>query len=131
MKNLLWIGLLALCALVLVPSAGQASCSSIVYCSVAAIYCNGQSTCLSGSNWVQCDNQARIYCPNCGESVQCCNGSERFCTGYTSCQAYSDHVTCDGVSHYCPDCPNYGAAGDLPGFLQSLGAATAASACSL
>ena len=60
MKNLLWIGLV-LCVLVLVPSAGQASCNSIVYCSVAAIYCSGQSTCLSGPDWVQCDGNPRIY----------------------------------------------------------------------
>ena len=122
MKTLMRSSWCLLVALALVPSAVRASCTATVYCSVAAIYCSGTSTCSSGPDWVQCDNQARIYCPICAESVECCTGGSRWCSGYVSCSSDSDSVTCDGHTHYCPDCPNYGSLG-LDGFLKNLGTA--------
>ena len=103
MRKLPLVVLCVIGALGLVSSVSQAACNAIVYCQVAAIYCNGQSSCNSGPDWVKCDNQPTIYCPVCSAEEYCC-GQRVFCTGYESCENTPLGPKCDGVVHPCLDC---------------------------
>jgi hypothetical protein len=109
MKKLLVVLTVLTAAVLLTPTESPASCSAQVICSVTVIQCNGQSVCQSGSDWVQCDNQARIYCPICQAQTTCCDGRFIYCNGYNSCsEDPGQSVTCDGhLGGICPDCPNW------------------------
>ena len=102
-----------------------ASCNAQVICQVTVISCNGQSTCNSGSNWVQCDSQATIYCPICQAQTTCCDGRFIYCNGYSSCQeSPGNWVKCDGqIRGICPDCPEWGGQEATPAWARDESAA--------
>jgi hypothetical protein len=112
MKSVFVAVLCGVCALLAFAGQAQATCSAQVICEVTVISCSGQSVCQSGPDWVQCDNQARIYCPVCQAQITCCDGRFMYCNGYSSCEETSNWIKCDGqIRGICPDCPNYGSLG--------------------
>jgi len=137
MKQGIIVVLLGITAAFLGVSQAQASCHAEVICQVTVISCDGQSTCNSGPDWVQCDGGETIYCPVCQAQTTCCDGRFIYCNGYSTCdQVPGRYVKCDGqIQGICPRCQTFSAnpaaprtpdgwvlgGGALPAFLQGSG----------
>jgi hypothetical protein len=106
MKHGLIVVLLTTAVALLGATAAQASCHAQVNCQVTIIFCDGQSVCESGSNWVRCDGGETIYCPICQAQTTCCDGRFLYCNGYVSCEeSPGRYVKCDGqIQGICPRC---------------------------
>lgn len=118
-RPVFWTLCLCVLALFLLPTTAEAgSCSAWQDCSDGStVDCAGSTSCNVGSNYVQCDNQARKYCPTqsvCSTSKLCPKPpySEQWyihCTANfptDTCYAGYDYVQCGSNRMDCQDCEN-------------------------